>query len=92
VVYFSDSNNIFSDFHLSLLKSADLIIFNTPEFKGDPHHLGVEDVINLNKKYQLPKIIITHLNHHNYLHQELEQKLSSSPNIFVAYDGMKLQV
>jgi phosphoribosyl 1,2-cyclic phosphate phosphodiesterase len=91
VVYFSDNNNNFSNFHLHLIRDAKVVIFNTPEFNESAHHLGVENVIDLAKRYSPPQIVITHINHKNYLHDELKKRLSSYPNIKVAYDGMRLE-
>jgi len=58
------------------LSSADLVIFHTPQFERDEHHTGVEDLLQLLDRHPARKVIITHINHHNRTHQELNQALA----------------
>ena len=91
VVYFSDGSNQMSEFHLRLLAQADVAIFHTPTFDAEEHHISVQEVVTLMERYSPRQIIITHINHHNRLHEELEAYLQPY-NIRVAYDGMEVDV
>ena len=95
VVYFSDSNRNLGYYHRYLLKNADIIIVHTPRFESKgptDDHISVKGVIELTQKYDLGKVILTHINHHNRLHQELVEYLKPYPNIVVGYDRMVLEV
>lgn len=95
VVYFSDSNRHLGYYHRYLLKNADIIIVHTPRFESKgpmDDHISVKEVIELTQKYDLGKVILTHINHHNRLYEELVEYLKPYPNIIVGYDGMVLEV
>lgn len=90
-LHFSDSGTDLSGLHIQLLRQADVAIFHTPTFEEEGHHMSVEDVIQLVQKWGLKRAVITHINHHNYLHEELVERLSPY-NITVSYDGMELEI
>jgi phosphoribosyl 1,2-cyclic phosphate phosphodiesterase len=91
VVYYSDSNQMLSEFHVRLLVQADVAIFHTPTFEHAEHHISVQELVALLERYPTRQAIITHINHHNQLHNELVEILAPH-NIKVAYDGLELEV
>lgn len=91
-VYFGDSRYFFSSLHLEILRAADVVIFHTPEFKEEKHHMSVENVFKLSQKEKLNRVILTHINHNNLFHQELVEKAKSFPNITVAYDRLTVEI
>lgn len=91
VVYYSDSSEMLSEFHLQLLTKADMAIFHTPAFEQTDHHISVEGLIQLLQSYPSRQPVITHISHHNRLHAELEQILAPH-HILVAYDGLEIEL
>lgn len=91
VVYFTDGDDQMSEYHLRLLTTADVAIFHTPTFEPDDHHIGVTELMALLERYPVRHAVITHINHNNRLHEELEALLQPY-NVVVAYDGMTMEV
>ncbi len=91
IVYYSDSNDLLSEFHLRLLAQADVAIFHTPDFEQTEHHISVLGLEDLLRSYPTRQAVITHISHHNRKHEELVAELSRH-NILVAYDGMEIEV
>ena len=73
------------------IQDADVVIFHTPTYEAHRHHISVENVIALVKDWSLKQAVITHINHHNLSHEELEEKLAPE-GIIVAYDGLVLEI
>ncbi len=90
IVHFADSDVRLSGLHRELAASADVVIFHTPTFETHPHHLCVQDVMTLVKDWPIKKAVITHINHNNLSHEELEEKIGDL-GIIVAYDGLTLE-
>lgn len=90
VVFFADSDVSLSRLHRELATEADVVIFHTPTFETHPHHLCVRDIMTLVKDWSLKKTVITHINHNNFSHKELEEKVVDQ-GIMVAYDGLTLE-
>ena len=95
LAYFSDSNRRLGNYHIYLMKTADLVILHTPRFEPRgpmDDHISVQDVVDLVKKYNLRKVVLTHINHNNLLYEDLVEYLKPYPNIIVGYDRMVLEV
>lgn len=91
VVYYSDSSDMLSKFHVRLLAEADVAIFHTPAFEHTEHHIGVQELLDLLQRHPTRQAVITHINHHNRRHDELVDILAPH-NVLVAYDGLELEV
>ncbi len=91
VLHFSDSGPELSDLHRHLLERADVAIFHTPTFELHRSHISVQEVISLVQDYSIQRVVITHINHDNLLHEELVEK-TAPHGITVAYDGLTLEV
>lgn len=92
LIYFGDSTSSLSSLHLEILKAADVVIFHTPEFEEEKHHMSVESAFKLRKEEKLKCVILTHINHNNLFHEQLIQKAKSFPNITIAYDGLTIEI
>jgi len=94
VIYTSDTACRFSNYVRCLMTNSDLLIVNTPFLTSSPQgdHIGVEEAIKLREQVKAENLIITHLNHMNRPHDELEDYLKDYPNVRVAYDGMEIQI
>ncbi len=91
VLHFSDSGPELGNLHRHLLAGADVAIFHTPTFEPYRSHISVQGVISLVQEYSLRRAVITHINHHNLLHEELVERVAPY-GITVAYDGLTLEV
>jgi phosphoribosyl 1,2-cyclic phosphate phosphodiesterase len=91
VLHFSDSGPELSSLHYHLLEGAAMAIFHTPTFEPYRSHISIQDVISLVQDCSLQRVVITHINHNNLLHEELVERLAPH-GITVAYDGLTLEV
>ena len=91
IVHFSDSASELSNLHRHLAEEAAVVIFHTPTFEVHPHHLSVQNVISLVQDCSFQRAVITHINHDNFSHAELVEKVAPY-GITVAYDGLILEV
>lgn len=91
IVYYSDGSQMLSEFHVRLLADADVAIFHTPAYEHTDHHISVQELLTLLERYPSRQAVITHISHHNRLHDELVKELTPH-NVLVAYDGLELEV
>ncbi len=93
VVYAADSNAELTNYARCLVQDADLLIVNTPFFdQAGSDHLNVLEALQLKEKLRIKELILTHINHHNRPHDELEAYVSNVENVRVAYDGLEIQL
>jgi phosphoribosyl 1,2-cyclic phosphate phosphodiesterase len=93
VVYTSDSSNRFSNYAYSLMEEADLLIVNTPRF-SPPHegHITSMEAVELKDRVGARRLILTHFNHENKPHDELEEWSKGLNGVTAAYDGLEIEV
>jgi len=93
IVYTSDTSNRFSNYAYRLMKEADLLIVNTPRF-SPPHedHITSTEAVELKEQVGARHLVLTHCNHHNRPHDELEEWAKRLEGVTVAYDGMEIEV
>jgi ribonuclease BN (tRNA processing enzyme) len=71
------------------MAGADVLIINTPTFKPPKEdHITLVEAIELKEQVGAKQLILTHINHNNRPHDELEEYVSRYPGVIVAYDGM----
>ncbi len=95
VIHAADSGPWFSHFARCLIERASVLIVNTPYLEapeGDASHLGVRQALALKENLEIERLVITHANHHNLPHDELERFVASHPGVIVAYDGLALDL
>lgn len=93
VIYASDTGRRFSHYAHSLISEADILIVNVPRFKP-PHedHLTLVEAISLKEELAVQHLILTHINHHNRPHDELEAYVSQFEGVSAAYDGLTISL
>lgn len=93
IVYTSDGDSRFPNHTRCLMRGAHLLIVNTPFFVNPPGeaHLGVDEAIGLKEEMGAEKLILTHINHFNRPHDELQEYVSQFEGVTVAYDGMEVE-
>jgi len=94
VVHMADTGIRMSNYARTLVEGADVLIVNTPFFQanGDHSHLSVEEAIAFKEKVHAGQLVLTHANHFNLPHDELEAYVSQFPGVIAAYDGMEMEV
>lgn len=93
VVYTSDTSNRFSNYAYRLMAEADLLIVNTPRFTG-PHegHITSTEAVALKKRVGARRLALTHFNHNNRTHDNLEKWAQGLDGVIIAYDGLEIEV
>jgi phosphoribosyl 1,2-cyclic phosphate phosphodiesterase len=93
VIYASDSDSCLSHYALRLMHGADVLIVNTPSLIP-PHaaHITVAEAIELKERVAAKQLLLTHFNHHNKPHGELERYAAPFDNVVIAYDGLAVEV
>ena len=89
---FSDSTNKLSRFHHSIIASSDLCVFNTTRYDSGKDHITIKEVMEIAKKHPTTRFVITHINHENFCHEEIEKLVARTGNIDIAYDTMTVTV
>jgi len=93
IVYTSDTSSRFSNYAYCLMDGADLLIVSTPRFSPPhEHHITVLEAVELKEQVGAKHLVLTHCNHHNLPHDELEEWASGLSGVAVAYDGMEIAV
>jgi len=92
-VYTSDTSNKFSNYAYSLMDGADLLIVNTPTFSPPKEdHITSIEAVELKEQVGARRLVLTHCNHHNRPHDELEEWAKGLDGVTVAYDGLEIEV
>lgn len=94
VVHAADSDSRLSNYARCLIEGADLLIVNTPFFepREDQAHLSVQEAIVLKDEVGARRLILTHFNHYNWPHDELESYASQFEGVTVAFDGLTILI
>lgn len=74
----------------ALLSDLDVLVVNALWF-GDPHpgHFSIEEAVETSRRLRAKRTYITHVTH-RHAHAEIEERLPDG--IFVAYDGLEVDV
>ena len=94
VVHLTDSGRRLSNYARCLIDGADALIVNTPFFEPleAEAHLSVKEAIALKDEMGVERLVLTHINHHNRPHDELEAYVAQFEGVTVAYDGLTIDV
>jgi len=89
VGYLTDVKTI-ADEELEKLRGLDIFIVDALRHKEHLSHISVKEALALIEKIQPKRSYVVHMCHQFGLHEK-EQKLLP-PNVFVAYDGLQIEV
>jgi phosphoribosyl 1,2-cyclic phosphate phosphodiesterase len=94
VAHAADADRRLSNYARWLIQGVEVLIVNTPffEHREEESHLSVEEAITLKDEVGANKVILTHANHSNLPHDELEAYVAQFEGITVAYDGLTVEV
>lgn len=89
VAYITDLKTI-SNVEKQKLKNLDVLIVNALRLEEHPTHLNLEEAINFVGEIKPKRAYFTHISHKLGFHAEVEKLLPE--NIFLSYDGLKIEV
>ena len=72
------------------LKNLDILIVNALRIETHPTHFNLEEALLFVEEIQPKKTYFTHISHKLGLHDSVQNNLPE--NIFLAYDGLKIEV
>ncbi len=72
------------------LKNLDILVVNALRLEPHPTHLNLEDALRFIEELQPKKAYLTHISHKLGFHEEVQKQLPE--NVFLAYDGLKLNL
>ena len=87
--YLTDLKSI-SDAEKNKLKNLDVLVVNALRTEPHPTHLNLQDALNFIEELNPKKAYLTHISHRLGFHFEVEKQLPE--NVFLAYDGLRLNV
>ena len=87
--YITDFKKIEED-EKEKLKGLDVLILSALRIEPHPTHLNLEEALTLIEELRPKKTYLTHISHRLGFHTAVEEKLPS--NVFLAYDGLKINV
>ncbi|WP_343747837.1 MBL fold metallo-hydrolase [Fluviicola sp.] len=85
--YITDAKTVSSE-EIAKLKGVKVLIVNA--LRKEPHisHFNLEEALDFIREVKPEKAYLTHISHLFGTHEEIEKELP--PNVFAAYDGLKL--
>lgn len=87
--YITDAKSI-SDNEKEKIKGSKILVLNALRREEHISHFTFEEAIELVAELQIETGYFTHISHQLGLHEEVSKELPS--NIFLAYDGLKIQI
>ncbi len=87
--YITDASHI-SDQEKKKLYGTDTLVINALRKSRHISHFSLEEAIELIQDINPKRAYITHLSHFMGLHERIEESLPD--NVFIAYDGLKLDI
>lgn len=87
--YITDANYI-SDGELEKIKGSKVFVLNALQRTQHISHYNLEEALEVAAKVNAGTTYFTHISHKLGLHREVEPELP--PNMFIAYDGLTIQL
>ncbi len=87
--YITDANYI-SDESLEKIKGSETVVLNALQRTPHISHFNLEEALKVAGKIGAKRTFLTHISHKLGLHREVETELPE--NVFLAYDGLRIQV
>lgn len=87
--YITDANYI-SDEEIEKVTGSKILVLNALRREKHPSHFNLREAVELAQKIGAEQTYLTHISHQLGLHAEVEKELPDG--IFIAYDGLKLEV
>ncbi len=88
-VYLTDIKTMEDD-EIEKIKNCKILVVNCLRIEAHQSHLNLEEALTFIKKVNAEKAYLTHISHLLGFHAEVEKILPE--NVFLAFDGLKLQL
>ena len=88
LVYITDANGI-PESEYSKLENVDVLIINALRHEKHHSHFSLKESLEVVKRVKPNKAYFTHISQYLGFHEEVEKTLPT--NVFLAYDGLKLE-
>ncbi len=89
VSYITDASSITEE-GIEKIKGSKILVLNALRKTPHPSHFTLEQALELALKTQVPRVYFTHISHQLGLYNSISKQLPA--HIFLAYDGLTLQV
>jgi len=89
LTYITDTNFI-PDEELEKIKGTEILVLNALRKEKHISHFNLEEALEVIEKIKPEKAYLTHLSHAFGKHEDIQSELPE--NVFVAYDGLKMQI
>jgi phosphoribosyl 1,2-cyclic phosphate phosphodiesterase len=88
-VYLTDVKTI-DNFEIEKLKDVKVLVVNA--LREEPHHshFSLQDALDFILLVKPERAYLTHISHHLGFHEEVQKRLP--PNVFLAYDNLKITI
>lgn len=87
--YITDANAI-ADVELEKIKGSKVLVINALRKTNHVSHFTLEEALEIIQKIEPEQAYITHISHQMGLHTEVQLELPA--NVFLAYDGLEIQL
>ncbi len=87
--YITDANKI-ADEEKEKIKNSEILIINALRKEKHISHFNLEEALQLIEELKPGKTYLTHISHQMGKHESIEKNLP--PNVFLAYDGLEIQL
>lgn len=87
IAYLTDVKTIETS-EIDKLKNLDVLIVNALRLEAHPTHFNLEEALDFVAKIKPKKTYFTHISHKLGFHKEVSKNLP--PNVYLAYDGLKI--
>ncbi|SHN05349.1 MBL fold metallo-hydrolase [Polaribacter sp. KT 15] len=87
IAYLTDVKTIETS-EIDKLKNLDVLIVNALRLEAHPTHFNLEEALDFVAKIKPKKTYFTHISHKLGFHEEVSKNLP--PNVYLAYDGLKI--
>lgn len=89
LVYITDAKTI-PEHEFSRIRDCDVLVINALRRKEHHSHFNLEQAIEMSEKINARRTYLLHISHHLGLHEEVAKELPA--NVFLAYDGLELDI
>ncbi|MBC8111270.1 MAG: MBL fold metallo-hydrolase [Verrucomicrobia bacterium] len=87
--YITDANFIAEE-EIDKIMGSKVLVINALQKEKHISHYNLDEALEVIYKIQPEKAYLTHLGHRMGLHADIEKELP--PNVYIAYDGLKIQI
>ena len=89
IAYITDASHI-NDYEINKLKNLDILIINALRYETHPTHFNLQQALDIIDKVKPKNAYLTHISHKLGFYKDVSKQLPE--NVFLAYDGLSIQI